>query len=246
MSDDDLVATSLQAGNCDEVLTCLCGVLAAEGIVVHFDGQQSHPARRRAAFTGQMDIVWICGLLGAQALGDGRLSGSIRMAPVFAGQRAAVYQSVIVARVGSGLASLADAAGTRFAVNEYESWSGFHAMRRHLEQRRRTIDVFADRVVTGSHRASVSALQRGEADIAAIDESVWKWLPADEVDGLTVIDRTGPAPAPPVVMTVTGERRDRIEAAMLAVRPGELPGVDRFLAATMADYSVLLEEEPHG
>lgn len=246
MSDDNLVATTLLAGNCDEALTGLCDLLAAEGIAVRFDQRQGHDARRRAAFAGQMDIVWVCGLLAAQALGDGRLGGSIRLAPVFTGQRAAVYQSVVIARAGSGLASLADAAGTRFAVNEYESWSGYHAMRRHLEARRRTIDVFADRVVTGSHRGSVSAVRRGAADIAAIDESVWAWLPADEIDGLVVIDRTGPAPAPPVVMRIAGERRHRLEAAMLAVGPGGLAGVDRFVPVTDADYSVLFEEVPHG
>lgn len=239
MRNGQLVATTLLAANCDEALTDLCGLLAARDLPLWFDPAQDHATRRRAVFAGEVDLVWLCGLLAVTTLADRRLTGSVRLAPVFAGRTAPVYQSVVVARRSSGFASLADTAGARLAINEYESWSGYRALVRHLTRRRRSIDMFAGPVVTGGHVDSVSAVQRGEADVAAIDDSVWAWLTEPARRDLVVIDRTAPAPSPPILLGPRIEAADAVTVAAVAASVGsdQVTGIDRFAATSIDAYT---------
>ena len=64
-------------------------------------------------------------------------------------------------------------------------------------------------LVTGSHRASIEAVRRGSADCACIDAVTWHILERDEPDevaGISIIDRTSAAPAPPFVIRESGLR----------------------------------------
>lgn len=245
MSNGAIVATTLLAGNGDAALADLCGLWRAKGLPVRFDPAQDHAARRRAAFGGEVDLVWLCGLLAVTALDDHRLTGSVALAPLFAGRAEPVYQSVVVARRSSGFASLADTAGARLAVNEYESWSGYRALARHLAQRRRSLDMFAGPLVTGGHVESVRAVQRAEADVAAIDDSVWAWLPESDRRDLVVIDRTAPAPAPPVVLgpAIGPDTMSTIVAVATGVDPGQAAGIDRFVETTIDAYAEMAADD---
>jgi ABC-type phosphate/phosphonate transport system substrate-binding protein len=227
-----VIFTTLLAENADEILTATCERLGAT-----FDASRSWQERLRGATGGQFDGVWVCGLLGMRLIQSGALAGSLGAAPVFQGRTKAVYQSVVVARKASGYASLADVAGSVLAVNDYDSWSGYGALVEHLQTHRRSIDLFSREVETGSHVQSVDALQQERADVAAIDHTVWDWAAArGQTEGLVVIDRSSPWPAPPLI-TINPEVADRvIETDLTGV-----PGIERWVRADPDEYEVFLD-----
>lgn len=219
--------TSLLAANADEILL-ECTSLT-HGIDVDLEGD------RQAKFeSGEVDAAWVCGLLGTQLLAD-RVAGQIVLAPVFEGRSRPVYQSVIVARAGSGYASLADVAGATLAINDYGSWSGWHGLVDHLESHRRSVDLFSVQMESGGHVHSVKAVQNRDADVAAIDHSVWDWLTRQgRTEGLVAIDRTSPAPAPPIIV------RDGVDPtplmALIDADLGSIAGIERWERADPEAY----------
>lgn len=112
------------------------------------------------------------------------------------------YRSVVVVRDDAPWRDLADLRGARFVVNEASSHSGNNALRPLVAQRCRSGRFFAHVAASGSHRDSLAAVQRREADAACIDHVVWELLhrlrPAAR-DGLRVLATTEPAWAPPYV-----------------------------------------------
>ncbi len=235
-------STTLLAGNTEEMLVAAFGLLACDGIEISLDADASWERRKQMALSGDIDLLWVCGLLGTRLIDSGGLPGSIRLAPVFDRRSSPVYQSVIVARSGSVYASLADVAGARLAVNEYGSWSGYAALVEHLRRHRRSIDIFSDGIVTGAHAASVLAVQDGQADVAAIDDSVWQWMARNgRTERLTVIDRTAPWPAPPLVIghRVDDEKATRLVDALAGLPHRSVDGLDHFEPANDTDYDTM-------
>lgn len=85
----------------------------------------------------------------------------------------------------------------RWAFNEKTSFSGWMAVQLGFQlERRSSADV--EWVKTGSHLASIEAVQKGEADRAGIDSSILDLAP-HLLDGLEVVTTWGPWPAPPVL-----------------------------------------------
>ena len=154
------------------------------------------------------------------------------LAPVFAldCEAGSYYSYLVGAREGVA------------AVNSLSSRSGFTALLMVCEPR--------SLIVTGSHEASLAAVREGRADMACIDAVTWKILARDvpsAVAGLSVLDRTPSAPAPPYVVRKdsAGEAARRITMAMqdaetesarhaLLLRGG--------VPVTIEDYGAVLEE----
>ena len=63
--------------------------------------------------------------------------------------------------------------GKRFAFNVPDSMSGIMGLARDLQAIRESLDIFADRIETGGHRASIRAVAQSRADVAAIDCMSW-------------------------------------------------------------------------
>jgi ABC-type phosphate/phosphonate transport system substrate-binding protein len=61
----------------------------------------------------------------------------------------------------------------RLAFNGPDSMSGILALTRDLAAVGESLDIFAGRIETGAHRASVIAVAKGEADVCAIDCRSW-------------------------------------------------------------------------
>lgn len=129
------------------------------------------------------------------------------------------------------------------AVNSLSSRSGLSALL--------TVAEPSSMIVTGSHRASLDAVRRGQADLACIDAVTWDILSRDEpdcVDGVSVLERTSSAPAPPFVVP-RGRGREQavrlITAAMAspATQPARealrLRGV---IPMTLDDYAPVERE----
>jgi phosphonate transport system substrate-binding protein len=196
------------------------------------------PERLAMIDAGEAHALWACGLLTVERLAAGTLDAEIVAAPVFLGERAPVYRSVIVARRSVGATSLAELAGTRLAINEPSSWSGHHALRAHLAALGRSEPFFGAVSVTGGHDASVDALMDGTADVAAIDHTIWDDRLARDPrvgESLVVVDHTADWPAPPFSLSraLPPETRQALARALVEARPRRLEAI---AAAKSADY----------
>lgn len=189
-----------------------------ERIASHLDGQglettivEVHDAADGvddARVTSGIDLLWACGLLTAELVSGG-FDLDVVAAPVFPGETAAVYRSVIVTRSGG------EPGGRRLAINEFGSWSGYRALFHHAavrEGNRWHPEQMDEIVVTGAHLASAAAVVDGQADVAAIDSSVWSWLAETDpgaVEDLVVVDQTVDCPAPPISLGPRARVEDR-------------------------------------
>ena len=129
------------------------------------------------------------------------------------------------------------------AVNAMTSRSGLSALL--------TVCQPSSLLVTGSHAASLAAVRDGVADLACIDAVTWHILERDTpslVAGVPVLERTGPAPAPPFVMRKAGSRDLLVRRITAAVRAPGTPMARRALLlrnvvpVTMDDYAPVLAE----
>ncbi len=122
------------------------------------------------------------------------------------------YRSALVVGAGDRRAAAADFAGSRFAWNAADSQSGRAA----LEEALGPLDP-GRALVSGSHRGSIRAVARGEAEIAAIDAVSWRlaeaWEPA--AAGVRVLGWTRPTPGLPLI-TAGGRDPEPYRAAVLA------------------------------
>ncbi len=102
-----------------------------------------------------------------------------------AGGKGPFYSSAIIARIGEGGGDIGPSDDgeavlplsffhqKRLAFNEHRSLSGYLSLKRDLEAAGNSLDTFGDLLETGSHRASLIAVGRGDADLAAIDCKSW-------------------------------------------------------------------------
>lgn len=128
------------------------------------------------------------------------------------------YRSLVIARGDDPRDTLAAFQPARFAYNDPMSQSGWAALA--ME----TPDVLqGPRLCTGSHRASVLAVQKGAADFAAIDAVTWRHLQnAGETAGLTVIHATQPTPGLPYITAKSAPADalfDAVSRAIAALAP---------------------------
>lgn len=206
------------ADNASPVLEGAVDGLRAAGLDIRVDPD---------AATTDCDLLLACGLLTIELI---ERTGSRRIvaAPRFPGEAAPTYRSVVIAR---SPVAVEDVGGAALAINEYGSWSGWHGFAAWLAGR--GIHPTGPHVLTGSHHASVDAVRRGDAEVAAIDATVWR----DLVDrtGLEVIATTGDWPAPPfsVAGTLPARVAGEIAEALFAV-DGIEPAADD-------DYRFMLE-----
>ena len=112
------------------------------------------------------------------------------------------HRSYIVTRRDDSGAGLTSYLGRRAAINSADSNSGCNLFRAAIADVADGRPFFGEVGETGSHRASVGALIRGDADIAAIDAVTFAALHRDEphvTAGLRVVAMTPSSPAPPFV-----------------------------------------------
>jgi ABC-type phosphate/phosphonate transport system substrate-binding protein len=214
-------------------------VAATTGVDIEVVPTPSGSSRRSVRSSGGADLTWACGFLTVEMIDAGDLDVEIIAAPVFAGEDGPTYHSVLIAR--QEITDPVRFRGT-VAVNERESWSGHHALGHHFEAIGSEHAVAGVRV-TGSHRRSVEAVAVGEADLAAIDHTVWAHLAetTSVTAGLMVIDRTRDWPAPPFALhrRVAAETRRRLIDALTATTPGDVEGLTGIVAAARSDYHVM-------
>ena len=146
-------------------------------------------------------------------------------------------------REGSYYSYLVGARSGIAAVNALSSRSGLSALL--------TLCQPSSLLVTGTHVASLAAVRDGSADLACIDAVTWRILERDTpslVEGVSVLERSGPAPAPPFVTRKAGPRDMLVRRIAAAMR---VPGTRRARRAlllrdvvpvTVEDYAPVLAE----
>lgn len=142
------------------------------------------------------------------------------------------YRSELVARVDDAQ-GIEHYRGRVAAVNALDSHSGWNALRGLVAPLAPDGTFFGDRVVTGSHRASLAAVRAGVADIAAIDcVSLAGFRRHDPalLRGLHVVGSTARAPGLPLVTS-------RLTS------PAELDALRRALQAACGDASAAAARE---
>ena len=220
----------------DRMASALVDGMRELGFEVDFDSRAPDSVRRRQLQSGSADVVWACGLLTIELMHAGTWDAEIVAAPVFAGQSAPVYHSMLIAAPGWD----DDLASARIAVNQLDSWSGFRALELHIDptgERR-----LQPSVVTGSHQASIDALRAGAADVAAIDHVVWShWSGHHPGSDLVVLGRTRDWPSPPISVA-SRVLTDRLRRALLTARSGpdaQRVGLVRIEPATAEVYELM-------
>lgn len=157
------------------------------------------------------------------------------------------YRSLLIAHQRDAGKTLRDFRGQIAACNSADSQSGYHALRNSVGHD----DTFFRSIVwTGSHRQSLSALQRGTADIAAIDcvslALLARYQP-QALTGLAVMGETELTPGLPLI-TSRHTSVQSLEALrdVLAEIAGEaeIAGpllIGGFSPASRRDYDVILK-----
>ena len=167
---------------------------------------------------------------------------------------AGCYYSVIVVREESAIGSEADLAGTRLAYNGPTSQSGYAALAYHLRREAGDRSVFADKIVSGSHRQSVRLVAQGDADVASIDVVSWHLALRHEpaAGALRVLARTDPTPGLPFVCAAgPGWSTDKMHLAVIEAMAALDSDASNALLLTgfaqtrLSDYNVIARRGRH-
>lgn len=170
------------------------------------------------------------------------------------GSAGPTYSSLVIVAHDDPARALEDLAGSSFAVNGFDSWSGWHGLRRELGSRGHDPDVFlSDARPSGAHRSSIQAVAQGQCRACAVDAVTHTLLARhapSAVDGTKVLFSTAPAPALLYVTTASasaqqvaclraGLRRALVDPSAASVRDALIIGGADELSAS--DYRFMSE-----
>ncbi len=129
------------------------------------------------------------------------------------------YRSFIIVRQDEAAASLLEMRGRRCAINAPHSQSGYNCLRAALCALRAPKPMFSQVIETGGHIASLEAVARGQADLAAIDcvtfGLVQRYRP-NLISNLNILAETLSAPGLPYVTAGDGDCRSRLRQGISA------------------------------
>lgn len=112
------------------------------------------------------------------------------------------YRSLVVVHGSSVAKGLQDLRGQRVVINQPDSQSGMNALRHTIAPLAQSGRFFSSVQFSGSHKQSLLAVQRGQADVAAVDCVSFAYLmhhAGESVAGLRVLARTELTPGLPLI-----------------------------------------------
>lgn len=182
-----------------------------------------------------------------------RLAGRVALlaTPCYAlpGCAGATHRAFVVVRADDPARRLADLRGRRLALNGWDSNTGMNLLRALLAPLAGGTRMFSAIAVTGSHRASLEAVARGRADLAAVDCVTFGLLQRHRpqaVAGLRRLAETSPSPGLPLI-TRLGAGADELAslrgalAAALDTPAARTLALVGFELRPFADYAALLD-----
>lgn len=202
--------------------------------------------------SGEIQMGWICGMLYTLQQ-DQQARYQVLAKPIFAGHSEPLYFSYLVVRRDSAIQTIADLQAKRLVINDPDSYSGNHALWAHWAKLEHA-PKFASVLESGAHSNSLGMVVNGEADVAAIDCTVFDyWLKTDKpemreaLSQLRTIEQINPAPTPPLVMhqSVDASTTQTICQALLDLNQSEWlerckqAGLNGLVAASDQDYDFM-------
>ena len=163
--------------------------------------------------------------------------------------------SVIVVRADDPVASIADLAGRRAAINDRASNSGYNLLRAAVAPYARDGRFFGGVVETGGHVAGLAAIAAGAADVAAIDSVTWGNIQRHAPARLTpfrILGETLRTPGLPLITRATASDAevatlrmalDRAVADPAMAETRHALGLSGFAVLADADYDAVLQIE---
>jgi phosphonate transport system substrate-binding protein len=160
------------------------------------------------------------------------------------------YKSVILARKDSGIHSLADLKGHTFAFVDPSSASGHLFPKAGLEQAGFAPDTLFKRVIfSGSHDASILAVENKKVDAAAVADRIFASAVAKGVvkqDDFEIVWSSKPIPESPMVWrkALDPELKKKIADALASIKDvpwGDQGVLNGFQPTTDASYDVVRE-----
>jgi phosphonate transport system substrate-binding protein len=258
---DRLRMTTCMAPGMDDFCRQLTTYVASRlGQTIDFVIDIDWTERYRQLDEGTIHIAWICGAPYVVRRPQGQIT--LLAAPVWRGDHYGdrpVYHSDIMVHRDHPAQTFGQVRGQRWAYNEPGSLSGYHVMRAHLARLGEELTFFSQAIEAGYHRRALQMLATGEADVAAIDTTVFEQIVKEQPtlrDAVRSLGRLGPNPAPPWVIRTevpvalrevltaifTTMTKDTTGAALLAASPltrfAQVDDTDYDPAATMVTHSV--------
>ena len=160
------------------------------------------------------------------------------------------YKSVILARKDSGIHSLADLKGHTFAFVDPSSASGHLFPKAGLEQAGFAPDTLFKRVIfSGSHDASILAVENKKVDAAAVADRIFASAVAKGVvkqDDFEIVWSSKPIPESPMVWrkALDPELKKKVAEALASIKDvpwGDQGVLNGFQPTTDASYDVVRE-----
>ncbi|WP_016987108.1 phosphonate ABC transporter substrate-binding protein [Pseudomonas crudilactis] len=160
------------------------------------------------------------------------------------------YKSVILARKDSGIHSLADLKGHTFAFVDPSSASGHLFPKAGLEQAGFAPDSLFKRVIfSGSHDASILAVENKKVDAAAVADRIFASAVAKGVvkqDDFEIVWSSKPIPESPMVWrkALDPELKKKVADALASIKDvpwGDQGVLNGFQPTTDASYDVVRE-----
>ena len=130
------------------------------------------------------------------------------------------YRSMIIVRRDDPASSIAALRGRRAIINDWDSQSGFSALRATVAPYAGGARFFSEVLVSGDHRNSLRLVADGVADVAAIDAVCWALAERHDpapVAKLRVLTLSPQAPSLPFITASSADRKLR-EALLDALR----------------------------
>lgn len=158
------------------------------------------------------------------------------------------YKSVILARKDSGIHSLADLKGHTFAFVDPSSASGHLFPKAGLEQAGFAPDSLFKRVIfSGSHDASILAVENNKVDAAAVADRIFASAVAKGVvkqDDFEIVWSSKPIPESPMVWrkALDPELKKKVADALASIKDvpwGDQGVLNGFQPTTDASYDVV-------
>jgi len=207
MTAEPLLLTSCQAAVSDPLWRGLAGYLNSRlEQPVSFVVDLPWKERLAQLADGRLHAGWICGGYYVAMTERAEADWVLLAAPVpdeLRYQHQPVYFADVVVRRDHPATDFTGLRGSRLAINEPGSWSGYHALRYQLARLCESPGFFSGVVVSGGHQQSLEWVLRGRAETAAIDSTVMDALIRENhalVHRLRVLSSIGPAPMPPWVV----------------------------------------------
>jgi ABC-type phosphate/phosphonate transport system substrate-binding protein len=173
------------------------------------DEHEAYWLRPDLAFAQACGFPYVCAL-------KGRVRLVATPAFRFAGGKGARRASFVVVRHDDEARRIADLAGRRVAINDWQSNSGMNLLRRSIAPFAKEGRFFAEVIVTGGHMASIAAVQAGRADVASIDSVTWGLHVQHAPEALAGIRILAETPAGPGLPYIT--RLSASDAEVTALR----------------------------